>query len=151
VDAAALAVSLAALVVSALAIRWAREGARAQHRLAEIEHERRQDELRHRNQANLHARFERTGKSMRFIVENLGDATARDVTPTIAPAPGLQGEAPRLNEVPFPATIDPGGQISALSIPFAGMAFACHVTLTWLDDAGNHRERTLHVSTPPKP
>jgi hypothetical protein len=31
------------------------------------------------------------------------------------------------------------------------MAFACHVTLTWLDDAGNQRERTLQVSTPPKP
>jgi hypothetical protein len=151
-EAAALAVSAVALVVAAVAywrqVTWARVAADAQERLAQLEGERRDDELRQREQARMHARFEREGNRLYFIVENHSEqATAHDVNATLAAAAGLLGVVPRLLEMPFPTTIGPKSEIRVPAERRAGTVSNCNVTVTWWDDVGNQRQQTYNVAT----
>jgi hypothetical protein len=153
-------VALAALVVSVLAlltsgfvywrhVKWARIAGRAQVRIAAIEGERPTTALLERMRAALSVDFEPvdTGGHV-LVVRNEGPATAHGVTIDLAPRaappgrrrPFLSGVAPELLNSPFPATISPRAEATALLNENLSTVTQLTGTLKWADGEGAHEE-----------
>jgi len=149
----ALVVSILALLVSALAywrqVRWARIAGRAHVRIAAIEGERDTTALLERMRAALSVGFEPVGTDSRMlVVRNDGPATAHGVTIELAPRaappgrrwPMRSGVAPEMLDSPFPATIFPRSEATALLNESLATVTQLRGTLKWMDGEGSHEE-----------
>jgi hypothetical protein len=150
---AALVVSVLALLVSGFAywrqVKWARIAGRAQVRIAAIERERHTTALLERMRAALCVEFEPVGTDTRMLViRNEGPATAHGVTIDLAPRaapPGRRwpvraGIAPELLNSPFPATIAPRAEATALLNENLATVTQLTGALKWADGEGAHEE-----------
>jgi hypothetical protein len=151
---AALVVSVLALLASGFAywrqVKWSRVAGRAQVRIAAIEGERHTTALLERMRAALSVEFEPvgTGRHM-LVVRNDGPATAHGVTIELAPRaapprrrwPHQSGVAPELVNSPFPATISPRAEATALLDENLATVTQLTGTLKWADGEGAHEER----------
>ncbi len=146
--AAGLVISILALVVSGLAVRWARRAAKAQEQLTAIEAARDEASAIVRNSARLTVCYvkelEKNHRRWYLVVENSGDAPARNVTVELIARDG--GQAPRLASVPSPGTIGPRSEVRLTASMVIPTAAYCDAVLRWHDGAGPHEERLL-VST----
>ena len=124
---AALVVSVLALLMSGFAywrqVKWARIAGRAQVRIGAIEGQRHTTALLERMRAALSVEFEPVGTdSHMLVVRNEGPATAHGVTIDLAPRaappgrrwPPRSGVGPELLNSPFPTTISPRAEATAL-------------------------------------
>jgi hypothetical protein len=151
---AALVVSVLALVTSGFAywrqVKWARIAGRAQVRIAAIEGARHTTALLERMRAALSVEFEPVGTdSHMLVVRNEGPATAHGVTIDLAPRaappgrrrwPPRSGVAPELLNSPFPATISPRAEATALLGENLATVTKLTGTLKWADGEGVHEE-----------
>jgi hypothetical protein len=151
---AALVVSVLALVTSGFAywrqVKWARIAGRAQVRITAIEGERHTTALLERMRAALSVEFEPVGTdSHMLVVRNEGPATAHGVTIDLAPRaappgrrrwPPRSGVAPELLNSPFPATISPRAEATALLGENLATVTKLTGTLKWADGEGVHEE-----------
>lgn len=141
---AALVVSIIALLTSGVAywrqVRWTKVAASAQAKLAAIEEARHTTAMLERERASLSVEFEAVGTdSHMLVVRNEGAATAYGVTIDLAPR--AAGVAPDLLNTPFPATIAPRAEATALLIEDLSTATQLTGTLRWTDGAGANEER----------
>ena len=150
---AALVVSVLALLASGFAywrqVKWARIAGRAQVRIAAIEGQRHTTALLERMRAGLSVEFEPVGTdSHMLVVRNEGPATAHGVTIDLAPRaappgrrrPPRSGVAPGLLNSPFPATISPRAEATALLSETLATVTQLTGTLKWADGEGAHEE-----------
>jgi hypothetical protein len=150
---AALVVSVLALLMSGFAywrqVKWARIAGRAQVRIAAIEGERHTTALLERMRAALSVEFEPVGTdSHMLVVRNEGPATAHGVTIDLAPRaappgrrwPPRSGVAPELLNSPFPTTISPRAEATALLSENLATVTQLTGTLKWADGEGAHEE-----------
>ena len=154
----ALVVSVLALLTSGFAywrqVKWARIAGRAQVRIAAIEGERHTTALLERMRAALSVEFEPVGTgSHMLVVRNEGPATAHGVTIDLAPGAAVvepqtlqrgrfhrTGVAPELLNSPFPATISPRAEATALLSENLATVTQLKGTLKWADGEGAHEE-----------
>jgi hypothetical protein len=150
---AALVVSVLALLTSGFAywrqVKWARVAGRAHVRIAAIEGERPTTALLERMRAALSVQFEPVGTDGHvLVVRNEGPATAHGVTIDLAPRttpprrrwPLRSGVAPELLNSPFPATISPRAEATALVNESLATVTQLTGTLKWTDGEGAHEE-----------
>jgi hypothetical protein len=149
---AALVVSVLALLASGFAywrqVKWARIAGSAQVRIAAIEGQRHTTALLERMRAALSVEFEPVGTGGHMlVVRNDGPATAHGVTIDLAPRaasgrrrPHRSGVAPELVNSPFPATISPGAEATALLSENLSTVTQLTGTLKWADGEGAHEE-----------
>jgi hypothetical protein len=151
----AVVVAAVALVVSGVIawrqVVWGRRAANAQERLTLIEAGRDETAATDRTRAQVTVRYvkERDNKNRvhtYLVVENYGDAPARDVILELVSRDDSTGSLPRLALVPFPATIGARSDIRLIASSAMGTAAYCDAVLRWHDGAGPHEERLL-VST----
>jgi hypothetical protein len=155
---AALVVSVLALLVSGFAywrqVKWARIAGGAHVRIAAIEGERPTTALLERMRAALSVEFEPIGMAGHMVVvRNEGPATAHGVTIELAPRaaplgrrwPLRSGVAPEVLDSPFPATISPRAEATALLNENLATVTQLTCTLKWTDGEGAH-EQHLDVS-----
>jgi hypothetical protein len=118
-------------------------------RIAAIEGERDTTALLERMRAALSVRFEPVGTGQRMlVVRNEGPATAHGVTFDLAPRatpPGRRwplrsGLAPELLNSPFPTTISPRAEATALLHENLATVKQLTGTLKWTDGEGSHEE-----------
>jgi hypothetical protein len=145
VTVAAFVVSLVAVAVSTGAVVWTKVAADAQRRLTEIEGARYGVEVTDRGRALLTARLVSDDGGTHLDVENYGMAPARDVTLELVARDSR--EAPRLMDVPFPATIGARTEVCLRAETSMNTAPYSDPVLRWRDAAGPHEERLL-LSTP---
>jgi hypothetical protein len=149
--AGALVVSILALLMSSFLYwrqaKWAKvaanaqqQAASAQEQLAAIEEARHTIDLRERERAALSVHFEPVGTDSHMIVvrNDEGPATAYDVAIDLAPR--AAGVAPELLNCPFPATIPPRAEATALLSESLATATQLTGTLKWTDGEGPHEE-----------
>jgi hypothetical protein len=144
---AALAVSIFALLVSALAalaywrqVKWAKVAASAQAQLAAIEEARHTTDVVERERATLSVHFEPVGtNSHMLVVRNEGPATASHVTIDLAPR--IEGDvAPEMRDSSFPATIAPDAEATAFLSESLTTTTQLIGTIKWTDDEGGHED-----------
>jgi hypothetical protein len=124
-------------------------------RIAAIEGERHTTALLERMRAALSVKFEPVGTdSHMLVVRNEGPATAHGVTIDLAPGARVvapqtfqrgrfprTGVAPELLNSPFPATISPRVEATALLSENLATVTQLTGTLKWADGEGAHEER----------
>lgn len=138
----ALVVSVAALLVSGISVLYTRKAAHADTKLAEIEAERRGDEIRAREarqeatrRADVRVRVTLSGTAARLVVTNHGPAAAQRVCAEI---PEGQGSPTLVNT--DRVDLAPGEHRSVTLIVSLGTSPTFPVKLTWEDGTGEREE-----------
>jgi len=98
--------------------------------------------------ARLEIHIEPSGNSYKFVVSNVGDVPAKNVSFQLRPHG--KGESPLITSdfsTKFPVPIlGPGSAVGALAALSFGSATAFDVTLTWQDPNGRTREAETFVA-----
>jgi xanthine/CO dehydrogenase XdhC/CoxF family maturation factor len=144
---AALAISIVSLVVAIVAITQARRArSQAQLRPASTPARDGQDPEGSGTAAGaeIHVSLERMGHASELVVENTGDASARDVVVIFDPPSSAGG--PTLHEPPFPTAVDAHRVVRVPAVITFSTPPNVHTTVRWSDDRGDH-ERVASLPT----
>lgn len=134
----AIAISVAALVISLLARRDTKRQADAAVRdvaLAELHHE---ADLTAQRSADVSARTSRDGDGPTLVVRNSGRAVARGVALAIEVPIGDRGAPPFTDLDRFPCDLAPEAEVAVGLMLLFGTAERLQVSVTWTDELGPH-------------
>jgi xanthine/CO dehydrogenase XdhC/CoxF family maturation factor len=135
---AALGISVISLVVAIVAITQARQ-ARRQSQLRQLSapaDDQGPEGIGTGAAAEIHVSLERMGHASELVVENTGNAPARDVIVTFDPPSSAGG--PTLHEPPFPAAVDAHHVVRVPALISFSTPPSVHTTVRWSDDRGAH-------------
>lgn len=136
---AALGISVISLVVAIVAITQARR-ARSQSQLRQLSAPAADDQgpegIGTGAAAEIHVSLERMGHASELVVENTGDASARDVIVIFDPPSSLGG--PTLHEPPFPTELGAHHVVRVPAVITFSTPPSVNTTVRWSDDRGAH-------------
>jgi hypothetical protein len=129
-------ISIAALLISIIAVWLAWLSYRTSRRMVEIEENRDKETRRQAAKAKLVANREKTsGATFRLTVRNDGEGTARDISIMLDGTPISSHPAASKTDA-LVSTLNPGGSTWCILVPTLGKPFPKTIRIEWQDDSG---------------
>lgn len=134
----AIAISLAALVISLLARRDTKRQADAAVRDVALAELQREEDQTAKRSADVSAHTTRAGGDPVLVVCNSGRAVARRVAVAIEVPIGDRGAPPIMDLDRFPCDLAPGADVTVGLMLLFGTAERLQISVTWTDELGPH-------------